>query len=519
MADPVIEELSHKRLGRTVKGKWRLDRLIGVGGMAAVYAATHRNGARVALKMLHATISASSTVRARFVREGYLANKVDHQGVVRVLDDDVDDSDGAAFLVMDLIEGVTLADRAMERLLDDGEVLDVAAQVLSVLTSAHDKGIVHRDLKPDNLLVDRDRQSPRPRLRHRPHARRRRLVERDQDRHGVRHAGLHGPRAGHGQDPARQRADRSLRPRGHAVRAGLRRFRARRREPAGADGARGHARAPLARRAGAAHAPRGHRDHRPRDAHAPGGSLGVGARDAGRHRAHARGARGRERAGVAARRGRAARQADAAARLADRDRAAEVGAGHPAPRRPHGHGRDPTSHADRGRRAHDHVADDQRRRRPGTPAQAAARTDLRGARARAGGRGRGRRRAGHLQRGQDRREGGRQEGRDGGAREGRAGQELDRDVGAGGLVGRRAAHHAIRGAEHDQVRRARLQRPEEALAARLGDDQAVAEAVHQQEPARLLIPHWSTSRSLPAPTAGPTTPVRSMRSTKRAALL
>lgn len=156
MADPVIEELSHKRLGRTVKGKWRLDRLIGVGGMAAVYAATHRNGARVALKMLHATISASSTVRARFVREGYLANKVDHQGVVRVLDDDVDDSDGAAFLVMDLIEGVTLADRAMERLLDDGEVLDVAAQVLSVLASAHDKGIVHRDLKPDNLLVDRD---------------------------------------------------------------------------------------------------------------------------------------------------------------------------------------------------------------------------------------------------------------------------------------------------------------------------------------------------------------------------
>ncbi len=156
MADPVIEELSHKRLGRTVKGKWRLDRLIGVGGMAAVYAATHRNGARVALKMLHATISASSTVRARFVREGYLANKVDHPGVVRVLDDDVDDSDGAAFLVMDLIEGVTLADRAMERLLDDGEVLDVAAQVLSVLASAHDKGIVHRDLKPDNLLVDRD---------------------------------------------------------------------------------------------------------------------------------------------------------------------------------------------------------------------------------------------------------------------------------------------------------------------------------------------------------------------------
>src|SRR5262249_27173168 len=139
---------------RTIKGKWRLDRLIGVGGMAAVYAATHRNGARVAIKMLHATISASQQIRARFVREGYLANKVDHPGVVRVLDDDIDDQDQGAFLVMDLVVGATLSDRAMERLLDDKEVLDVAEQVLAVLAAAHKQGIVHRDLKPDNLLVD-----------------------------------------------------------------------------------------------------------------------------------------------------------------------------------------------------------------------------------------------------------------------------------------------------------------------------------------------------------------------------
>ncbi len=156
MVDSVVEELARKRLGRTIKGKWRLDRLIGVGGMAAVYAATHRNGARVAIKMLHPTISASQQIRARFIREGYLANKVDHPGVVRVLDDDVDDTDQSAFLVMDLVIGSTLAERAMERLLDAGEVLDVADQVLQVLQAAHDKGIVHRDLKPDNLLVDKD---------------------------------------------------------------------------------------------------------------------------------------------------------------------------------------------------------------------------------------------------------------------------------------------------------------------------------------------------------------------------
>jgi serine/threonine-protein kinase len=156
MVDSVAEELAKKRLGRTIKGKWRLDRMIGVGGMAAVYAATHRNGARVAIKMLHPTISASQQIRARFVREGYLANKVDHPGVVRILDDDVDEHDHSAFLVMDLVIGTTLAERAMERLLDAGEVLDVADQVLQVLAAAHDKGIVHRDLKPDNLLVDRD---------------------------------------------------------------------------------------------------------------------------------------------------------------------------------------------------------------------------------------------------------------------------------------------------------------------------------------------------------------------------
>jgi eukaryotic-like serine/threonine-protein kinase len=154
MSENVVEDLARKRLGRTIKGKWRLDRLIGVGGMAAVYAATHRNGARVAIKMLHATISASQQIRARFIREGYLANKVDHPGVVRVLDDDVDDTDQSAFLVMDLVVGTTLAERAMERLLDAGEVLDVAEQVLQVLHAAHEKSIVHRDLKPDNLLVD-----------------------------------------------------------------------------------------------------------------------------------------------------------------------------------------------------------------------------------------------------------------------------------------------------------------------------------------------------------------------------
>lgn len=240
----------------------------------AAHAATHRNGARVALKMLHATISASSTVRARFVREGYLANKVDHQGVVRVLDDDVDDSDGAAFLVMDLIEGVTLADRAMERLLDDGEVLDVAAQVLSVLTSAHDKGIVtaiSNRTTCSSIATARSTSStsaspacsttPAGRARPRPARRSARRASWPPSRPWARPS-----------SSARRPISTPL--------SGATLF-------ALVCGDFVHAaenpqelmvlvatRAPLARRAGAAHAPRGHRNHRPRDAHAPGGIAG-----------------------------------------------------------------------------------------------------------------------------------------------------------------------------------------------------------------------------------------------------
>src|SRR5512143_3065041 len=62
------------RVGRTLREKWRLDRLLGVGGMAAVYAATHRNGSRGAIKMLHLELSKDEEARKRFLREGYAAN-------------------------------------------------------------------------------------------------------------------------------------------------------------------------------------------------------------------------------------------------------------------------------------------------------------------------------------------------------------------------------------------------------------------------------------------------------------
>jgi serine/threonine-protein kinase len=145
------------RVGTVLCCKWRLDTLLGVGGMAAVYAATHRNGARVAIKILHPQLSVDQSIRDRFLREGYVANSVNHPGVVRVLDDDVTD-DGAVFFVMDLLEGETLDARWSRQgpRLAAQDVLAIGDQVLDVLAAAHDRGVIHRDVKPENVFVAND---------------------------------------------------------------------------------------------------------------------------------------------------------------------------------------------------------------------------------------------------------------------------------------------------------------------------------------------------------------------------
>ena len=144
-------------MGTVLNDKWRLERVLGVGGMAAVYAALHRNGARAAVKILHADLSRHADVRERFLREGYAANRVEHPGVVKVLDDDVIVSgpdSGTAYLVMELLVGESMQDR-LERPppMGEREFLAIAERVLEVLEAAHSRGVVHRDLKPENLFL------------------------------------------------------------------------------------------------------------------------------------------------------------------------------------------------------------------------------------------------------------------------------------------------------------------------------------------------------------------------------
>jgi len=150
-------ERARARVGTVLKQKWRLDKLLGVGGMAAVYAATHRNKKRAAIKMLHPELSLDANIRERFLREGYVANSVGQRGAVTVDDDDVSD-EGLAFLVMELLDGETIEQRWRRkgRLLSPHEALSIMEQLLETLAAAHSRGIVHRDLKPENMFLTRE---------------------------------------------------------------------------------------------------------------------------------------------------------------------------------------------------------------------------------------------------------------------------------------------------------------------------------------------------------------------------
>lgn len=145
------------RIGTTLNAKWTLERLLGVGGMGAVFAATHRNGTRAAVKILHTEFARETEIRERFLREGKIANTVDHPARVPVTDDDLSDA-GEPFLVMDLLEGGTLNELRHRTggKVPLEETLRIFEVVLDLLSRCHEVGIVHRDIKPGNIFITDD---------------------------------------------------------------------------------------------------------------------------------------------------------------------------------------------------------------------------------------------------------------------------------------------------------------------------------------------------------------------------
>ncbi len=140
-------------VGRTIASKYEVTRMIGRGGMGAVYEAEHVGiGRKVAIKFVDRDVANDEGVVTRFAREARATTAIDSEHIVSVLDAGVED--GRPYLVMELLRGEDLGAR-LRRLgrLTVKESLHILAQVLRGLARAHEAGIVHRDLKPDNVFV------------------------------------------------------------------------------------------------------------------------------------------------------------------------------------------------------------------------------------------------------------------------------------------------------------------------------------------------------------------------------
>jgi serine/threonine protein kinase len=139
--------------GQILDGKFHVLRLIGEGGMGAVYEAQHSFlGRRVAIKVLSADFAHNAEAIKRFYREAQAAARIGHENICEVTD--VGQTDGSPFIVMQLLQGKSLSAAIVEAApFPMGRAVDIASQMLDALGAAHAAGIVHRDMKPDNVFL------------------------------------------------------------------------------------------------------------------------------------------------------------------------------------------------------------------------------------------------------------------------------------------------------------------------------------------------------------------------------
>ncbi len=145
-----------KYLGTTLDDRYEILEIIGTGGMAVVYKATDQRLNRfVAVKILRDELARDEEFRARFQTEAQAVAMLSHPNIVSVYD--VSHTEGVEYIVMELIEGVTLMQYMQKRgALGWKEALHFSVQITKALEHAHSKGIVHRDIKPQNIMILRD---------------------------------------------------------------------------------------------------------------------------------------------------------------------------------------------------------------------------------------------------------------------------------------------------------------------------------------------------------------------------
>jgi serine/threonine-protein kinase len=140
--------------GRVINNRYRVLAKIGEGGMGTVYAAEHVEiGKGVAIKILHAHYSTEQELVERFRREARAASRIGHPNIIDVMDFGSTD-DGCAYFIMELLDGIDLADvLTHERRLDPERSCQIAIQICRALAAAHAAGVIHRDLKPENIFL------------------------------------------------------------------------------------------------------------------------------------------------------------------------------------------------------------------------------------------------------------------------------------------------------------------------------------------------------------------------------
>ncbi|HEY3666060.1 MAG TPA: serine/threonine-protein kinase [Polyangiaceae bacterium] len=145
-------------VGQLVDNKYRIIRMIGEGGMGAVFEGENvRINRRVAIKILHAAFAGNTEVMQRFEREAQAAGRIGNDHILEVLDLGVL-PDGDRYIIMEFLEGDPLSNRIRQRgRLMPHELAPIIRQVLVGLGAAHAVGIVHRDLKPDNIFIQREK--------------------------------------------------------------------------------------------------------------------------------------------------------------------------------------------------------------------------------------------------------------------------------------------------------------------------------------------------------------------------
>nr|MDQ3298558.1 serine/threonine protein kinase [Myxococcota bacterium] len=141
-------------LGRTIDGRYAIHRLLGRGGMGAVYEARHiALDRRVAVKFLLSDAARPDDIE-RFRREARAASRIDHENVVRIFDTGTDQD--VCYIAMELVDGLDLRKLIAEAgRLEPARATELTRQLLAGLEAIHDAGIVHRDIKPGNLVVTR----------------------------------------------------------------------------------------------------------------------------------------------------------------------------------------------------------------------------------------------------------------------------------------------------------------------------------------------------------------------------